>query len=298
MIEPYILSDLESQFLVERKSRNRSPKTIKLYSLELGYFLTWLETNNHPLTLDKLTPSILRAWLTALKTHRSKTGVGANWRIIKTFLNWIEFEYDLDGFKNPVKKIHMEPNRMIPLPEITLAEVQQLLDANETSRYALRNSALIRCFVDTGARGWELINMNREDVDLKTGSVLIKHGKGDKQRIVYLGAKTLKVVNDYLATRTDDNPALFVSDKNERFSFMGVRMIINRLCKTCGLKVYGLHAFRRCCSLNLYRKTKDIFFVSKYLGHSKVEVTLRYLNISNEDMKDSFKNFSPADLLN
>ena len=298
MLNHLLISDLGSQFLDERKSRNISPRTIKLYSVELKYFSNWLEENGYPnLNLNSLTPVILRKWFLSLSTHRNKGGIHCNYRIIKTFLNWIVFEYDLDTWKNPIKKVYVEENHTLPIPEIPISHVQKLLSASETGRNVLRDKAILKTLCDTAARGSELISMDLKDVDFKNGSVFLLTTKGDRPRVVYLGEKSLKSLKEYISTRTDNNPALFLNDEGNRLQFEGLRMLINRLCRKAGIKIYGVHSFRRISALTIYRKTKDIFFVSKYLGHSKIEVSLRYLNIGSEDMKSSFVNASPADLL-
>jgi integrase/recombinase XerD len=298
MIEPLLISSLVSDFLEERKTRNRSPMTLKLYTLELGYFCEWLDNNGFPnLTLNNLNTIILRSWFSSLGEHRNNGGVHCNYRIIKTFLNWITVEYELD-WKNPIKKVYMKTNKVLPLPEIPLSDVQKLLDACESSRNPTRDRAMLKALIDSGARGSEFVSLNRSDVNLKNGGVKILQGKGSKQRMVYLGDKSLKVLNEYLKSRTDDNPSLFVTDEDGRFAFMGLRMLVTRLCKRAGIKPIGVHSFRRACALTMYRKTKDIFFVSKYLGHSRIDVTIRYLNIGTEDLHESFLSASPADLLN
>ncbi len=298
MIEPLLISELTSEFLNERKLRNRSQMTLKLYTLELGYFCQWLDNNGFPnLTLNNLNTNILRGWFSSLGEHRNPGGVHCNYRVCKSFLNWITIEYELD-WKNPIKKVYMKTNKVLPLPEIPLSDVQKLLDVCDGGRHSNRDKAILKTLCDTGARGTEFVSLNKSDVDLKRGNVIITNGKGSKPRVVYLGDKSLKILNEYLKTRTDDNPALFVTDEGGRFAFMGLRMLVTRLCNRAGIKPVGLHSFRRTCALTMYRKTKDIFFVSKYLGHSKIEVTLRYLNIGNEDLHESFLTASPADLLN
>jgi integrase/recombinase XerD len=298
MIEQLLISDLVSQFLIERKSRNISPKTITLYSLELKYFCSWLEKNGYSnLSLNLLSPIILRKWFQSLSTHRNKGGIHCNYRVVKSFLNWINFEYELSEWKNPIKKVYIEPNKTLPLPEVPLDEVQKLLDVCDTGRNSLRDKCILKVLTDTAARGSELISLNVSDVDLKAGTIMIVCGKGSKPRMVYLGDKSLRNLREYLKNRNDTNPALFLNDEGERLKFFGLRMLITRLCNRAGIKVYGVHSFRRTSALTIYRKTKDIFFVSKYLGHSKIEVTIMYLNIGSEDLRSSFVVASPADSL-
>ncbi|RPI82101.1 MAG: site-specific tyrosine recombinase XerD, partial [Nitrosopumilales archaeon] len=118
--------------------------------------------------------------------------------------------------------------------------------------------------------------LNVGDINLTTGSVNVNHGKGNKFRIVWLGTSGLKAVKRYLEFRQDVKPnePLFLTDEGDRLQFFGLRMMITRLCNRAGLsKVWGLHCFRRCFAKTLYNKTRDIYLVSRLLGHSKIETT-------------------------
>lgn len=162
----------------------------------------------------------------------------------------------------------------------------------------LRNTCILLTLIDTGARASELLALNICDVDLRTGSVQILKGKGNKFRTVWLGKRSGRFLSNYLDHRNagQDEP-LFLNDENRRLKYFGLRMVITRLCKKAKIKYYSPHCFRRVCALTLYRKTRDIYFVSHYLGHSSPEVTRRYLNVNNEDLRDSFISNSPGDLL-
>jgi site-specific recombinase XerD len=265
MIEQLLISDLVAQFLIARTSRNMSPRTIKLYTVELKYFCNWLGENGYPdQSINALTPVILRKWFQSLSTHRNKGGTHCNFRILKTFLRWVDFEYEPEGWKNPIKKVFIEPNRTLPLPEIPLTEVQKLLDVCNTKN-GLRDKAILKFLCDTGVRGSELVAMNFEDVNLKNGTTMVQCGKGGKPRIVWLGTSGLKALNEYLETRTNLQPKqpLFLNDENERLKFFGLRMMINRLAIRAGTKKWGIHCFRRTFALTVYRKTRDIFFSFK-----------------------------------
>lgn len=299
MIEQITFSQISSEFLEERKSRNKSPLTVKLYQQELGYFSNWLEEKGIS-TLDKITPVLLRSWFSDLGTHRNKGGVHCNYRIVKTCLNWVDYEYEFQDWKNPIKKVHLEPNKIPPLQEIPLTDVQKLLDVCTWGFNQLRDRAILFTLVDTGVRGSELVALNVGDINLATGSVNVNHGKGNKFRIVWLGTSGLKAVKRYLEFRQDVKPdePLFLTDEGERLQFFGLRMMITRLCNRVEIKVYGLHCFRRCFAKTLYNKTRDIYLVSRLLGHTKIETTKRYLNIGNEDLGEAFLKVSPADCLN
>jgi len=106
--------------------------------------------------------------------------------------------------------------------------------------------------------------------------------------ISFLGNGSLTAIREYLESREDSFEPLFINDENQRLKFQGLRSLIIRLCKGAQVKIYPIHSFRRCFALTTYRKTKYIFLVSKLLHHSKIETTLRYLNIGSEELQASF----------
>ena len=296
MLKQLILSDYVEQFIFDRTSRGRSSKTIIYYSKELDYFLKFLASHN-VISLDQLSANILRMWFTDLRSHRNTGGVHANFRAVKSFMNWLWDEEDLD-IKNPINKMRIESNRIEPLPEIPLEVVRELLESCKAGNNSLRDIAIIQTLVDTGARASELLSLNIEDVG-EDGSVIIHHGKGNKSRVVWMGRNSTRVLKEYLATRTDakHSDPLFISTRNTRIKFFGLREIISRLCKRADVPIYGIHSFRRLFALSLFRQTNNIYLVSKLLGHSDLVVTTRYLNVGNADLKSQHNKHSPADLL-
>lgn len=292
--QTFSLSESAESFLFDRTSRGRSPRTVGFYRAELGYFEKWL---NRPLEVEKLTPDILRRYFVDLATHRNKGGVHCSYRVIKAYLNFIWDENDLD-IKNPIKKVKISPNKIPPLPEIPLADIQKLLAA-VSDRMRERDTAILKCLVDSGCRAQELLDLNVGDVNMTSGSVLIKHGKGDKYRTTFLGKSARKALSAYLATRqglTPESP-LFLNDTDERLKFFGLRQMVCRLCRRVGIPEYGLHAFRRCFAISCFRAGMDVMTVSRLLGHVSVEVTKRYLCIGNSDLQKAHNLVSPADTL-
>lgn len=295
MEEPLLFSVVKDEFLKERKSRGRAKGTLILYGHELDYFSNWLSTKN-TYYLNEITSPLLREWFTDLATHRNKNGVHCSFRIIKTLLRWVTTEYDLP-WKNPIEKVYVQQGKNLPLEEIPIDIVQKLIDYSKFSNQPRRDKAILKMLVDTGLRGTELLSLNRCDIDLRTGRVLVHYAKMGIPCISFLGNGSLTAVRDYLDNRKDSCEPLFINDEYQRLKFMGLRALITRLCRGAKVKIYPIHSFRRCFALTTYRKTKDIFLVSKLLHHSKIETTLRYLNIGSEELQESFLSASPADLL-
>lgn len=290
-----MIPKLISEFILDRESRNRSATTIKYYKLELKYFNQYLSEQNIT-TIEQITPTVLRMWFGELGTHRQQGGIAGSFRTIKSFLIWVWNEYDYQT-KNPIYKVNVSPAKNQPLPEIPIDAVKQLLTAC-VGYNSLRNQAILHFMVDTGVRASELTALNIEDIG-EDGSVMIRHGKGNKFRIGWMGKSSTKALRTYLKTRPDVLPtdALFISNRNKRVTFYGLREIIFGLCKRANITFYTPHSFRRLFALTLYRQTHDILLVQRLLGHINLIVTTRYLNIGNSDLKEQHNMHSPADLL-
>lgn len=298
MLSQQTISRTALEFIIERQSRGRTERTIKLYKLELNYFENWLKQKEYDTRIESLTPSILREWFSDLAVHRNKGGVHLNFRILRALLNFYDSEFD-PIWKNPIKKVHLEPNKIPPLEEIPLSDVQQLLNICDLTYNPIRNKCILKILVDTGVRASELLALDICDINLETGLVKILHGKGDKFRICWMGKNAIKTTKEFLITRPNAKPEdpLIVTDENKRMQFFGLRALIVRLCRKANIKTYSPHCFRRCFGLTIYRKTHDLFLCQKLLGHSQPSVTMRYLNVNNFDLADAHHAASPADLL-
>lgn len=294
-LEHQIFSQSESvtSFLTDRVSRGRAKGTVENYRFELSLFFRWWGSSE----IEKITPDILRKYYIELGTHRNKGGVHSSYRVVKCFLNFYWEENDI-AIKNPIKKVKIQNNKISPLPEFPLEDIQKMLGV-VSDRMRLRDTAILKCLTDSGARAQEFLDLNVEDVNLTTGTVLIRHGKGDKFRQTFFGNSARKALAEYLASRknvTPDSP-LWLNDTDERMKFYGLRMLIIRLCRRAGVAEKGVHSFRRTFALTLWRKGIDVLTISRLLGHTSIEVTKRYLNIGNEDLQKAHNLASPADCL-
>jgi site-specific recombinase XerD len=119
--------------------------------------------------------------------------------------------------------------------------------------------------------------MNINDIDLISGSVMIRYGKGGKTRMVFIGRKTRRAMRVYLRIRQDQNPALFVANDAERLTYDGLRQLLERRSKRAKLSSKPkLHSFRRAFALNMLRGGIDIFVLQRLMGHADLQVLRRY----------------------
>jgi site-specific recombinase XerD len=284
-----------SNFLTERRARGLSPRTIGLYQDVLGRFCRWLDDVG-VVKLEELTPDVIRQFLLYLEAGgHNAGGRHVYYRSIKAFLNWWEWENEGE-YRNPIKWVAPPKVLAEPLPGISLENAKRMVDACVTD-LADRDRSILLTLVDTGARRAELTALDVGDVDLASGEVMIRRGKGNKSRFVRMGEKCRRAVRRYLKGRkalTISSP-LFATDEEDRLTFPGLRQIIRRRAVDAGVKAPGLHDFRRCCAIALYRNGVDIYTISKYLGHAGIAITTRYIRLVDADVTEAHRRGSPVD---
>ena len=284
------------EFLRERRTRGLSKHTITFYDQELRYFVTWLRgVGVHQ--VEELTADLIRTYLLFKGETRNKGGVSAAFRAVRVLLFWYESEYDPESWKNPIRKVKVPSGKTEPLPGIDLVTWQKLFDAC-TGDLAGRDRAVLGVLLDTGCRASELIALNLDDLD-NTGALIIRHGKGDKRRTVFIGSETKKLLRRYLKTCGELKPGkpLFTNQTGGRLTYSGLRQIVKRLADRAGVDEPGLHDFRRACAVTLLRNGASLPEVSRLLGHSSYVVTARHLALVDDDLAKAHAANSPVDRL-
>ena len=140
----------------------------------------------------------------------------------------------------------------------------------------IRDLAMIDMLASTGMRVGELVLLNKSDINFNERECIV-FGKGDKERIVYFDARTKIHLMEYLQSRTDDNPALFVSLKvpNNRISIGGVEVRLRKFGKQLGLQKVHPHKFRRTLATMAIDKGMPIEQLQQLLGHRRIDTTLQ-----------------------
>ena len=156
----------------------------------------------------------------------------------------------------------------------------------------LRDLAMIDLLASTGIRVSELVRLNRSDIDFE-GRECIVFGKGSKERPVYFDARTKVHLKNYLDSRTDQNPALFVTLQNphERLKISGVEIRVRQLGRKLGVGRVHPHKFRRTLATKAIDKGMPVEQVQRLLGHSKIETTMEYAMVDQSNVKISHQKY-------
>lgn len=284
-------------FLLDRESRGLARGTLEYYHNELAAFMNFLDDQG-VISLDELTSGEIRKYMLQLRLRRNPGGVHASYRAIRAFLFWIEEEFEPENWKNPIRKVR-PPKMNRQAREGTSKEtIQALIKACDTDQ-ARRDRLIFLVLFDTGVRAAELLALDCGDIDLVTGVVTVRHGKGDKRRSTFLGRRTRKELRAYLRTREDLFPAapLFVTEDGDRLRYEGLRKVIHRRSEAAGVDPPGVHDFRRAFAVTMLRNGCELVQLAEMMGHASLEITRRYLKLVSDDLQRAHARSGPVDRL-
>lgn len=258
--------NLVESFLSAKRIEGCSEKTLKYYDSTIQAMLNSIGKGIKYIVTDDI-----RCYLTEYQTEKksSKVTIDNIRRILSSFFSWLEDEDYI--LKSPVRRIH-KVKTGTNIKETYSDEALELMRDNCTE---FRDLAMIDMLASTGMRVGEMVLLNRNDIDFNERECVV-FGKGDKERIVYFDARTKIHLQNYLDSRTDDNPALFVSlqSPHNRMNIGGIEVRLRQLGKRLGLNKVHPHKFRRTLATMAIDKGMPIEQLQQLLGHRRIDTTL------------------------
>lgn len=242
---------------------------------------------NKPIT--ELTTNDIRIYLYNLQKRRniSNHSVDCKRVVIHSFLEWCKNEEYIQ--KNPCNQIQPIKYEKKPREPLTDIELELVREACKS----VREKAIIELFYSTGCRVSEMVNLNKEDIDFKTGEVFL-FGKGNKHRISYLNAKSEVYVKKYLHMRKDNDCALFVSERKpyKRLSKTGIERIVRVIGERSDIErpLYP-HLIRHTTATDALKRGMNITELQAILGHQKLDTTMIYAKVSQDNVKYSHRKY-------
>ena len=264
-------------FISAKRVEGCSAKSLKYYSVTIATMLSAIQKDIRHINTDDL-----REYLTEYQNgkHASKVTIDNIRRILSSFFSWLEDEDYI--VKSPVRRIHKVKSTS------TIKEIysDESLETMRDNCVTIRDLAIIDMLASTGMRVGEMVLLNREDVDFQERECVVL-GKGDKERPVYFDARTKLHLQQYLDSRIDDNPALFVSLKApyNRLKIGGVEVRIRELGRRLGIKKAHPHKFRRTLATTVIDKGMPIEQLQTLLGHARIDTTLMYAKVKQSNVK-------------
>lgn len=275
--------ELLAAFVNAKRIEGCSEKTLKYYQSTINKMLS--DTDKH---ITHITTDDLREYLAEYQRANScsKGNIDNIRRILSSFFAWLEDEDYI--LKSPVRRIH----KIKSAKTVKETYTDEALERMRDNCGNLRDLAIIDMLASTGMRVGELVGLNIADVDFENRECVV-FGKGSKERPVYFDARTKIHLRNYLETRTDENPALFVSllKPNERLKISGVEIRLRNLGRMLGITKVHPHKFRRTLATRAIDKGMPIEQVQKLLGHSKIDTTMQYAMVDQNNVKISHRKY-------
>ena len=288
------------KFLVAKAVSGRTERTLDFYKKTLVFIF-----NRICKPADEVTTDDIRYYLAKRQTKDGISTVSANneLRVLKSFYTFLLSE-ELVA-KNPclkIEKIKQEKHKKEAFKEIEIEMIRNHCRTN-------REKAIVEILLSTGCRVSELVNI--KIADIKNDSLIV-HGKGKKDRTVYLNAKSILALQLYLQEREDDNPFLFASGDYDSAKYCKVKenwykearfvtdkhadkgtieAAVRRIGKRAGVEKVHPHRFRRTCATYALRRGMPIEQVSKMLGHNSIDTTMIYLDLSEDELHQAHKKY-------
>ena len=274
---------LKEEFLSAKQVEGCSERSVNYYSSTLDNLINALEK-----PFNQIETEDLRIYLSEYqkKNDASKQTIDNIRRILSSFFTWLEDEDYI--LKSPVRRIH----KIKTMKQVKETYSDEALEKLRDNCKTIRDLALIDMLASTGMRVGELVKLNRVDVDFVNRECVVL-GKGSKERVVYFDARTKLHLQNYLNSRTDDNEALFVSllEPHNRLEIAGVEIMLRKLGRSLEINKVHPHKFRRTLATRAIDKGMPIEQVQKLLGHQKIDTTMEYAIVDQQNVKNSHKKY-------
>ena len=276
-------SELLEMFISAKRVEGCSEKTLKYYKVTLVRLFDVMDMHVTHMKTDDL-----RNYLSDYQqtSQCTKANIDNIRRILSSFFAWLEDENYI--IKSPVRRIHKIKSSKVVKETYSDESMEIIRDQCG----CLRDLALIDLLASTGMRVGELVRLNRDDIDFENRECVV-FGKGSKERPVYFDARTKIHLKNYLDSRIDDEDALFVSllFPHKRLEISGVEIRLRELGRKLGITKVHPHKFRRTLATRAIDKGMPIEQVQRLLGHAKIDTTMQYAMVNQNNVKISHRKY-------
>lgn len=307
--DPQSLYRQMEAFLAWCEERNASAHTLRNWTLYLRYFVSWCDERGlgYP---QEVTRPVLERYQRYLFLLRKANGQPLSiasqlgrMHAVQAWFRWLVRSHRL--LYNPASDLEL-PRKETRLPRhvLSAAEVEQVLNVPDVgTAIGVRDRAMLETFYSTGMRRMELIHLHVHDVDYERGTVMIRQGKGRKDRMVPIGERALAWIAKYrdevrpeLALASDDG-TLFLTVEGLAFSDNRLSTVASKAVVAAGLgKIGSCHLFRHAMATQMLENGADIRYVQAMLGHADLKTTEIYTQVSIRALKDIHTATHPARL--
>lgn len=284
-----IIEEFISYLLIEK---NYSENTIYSYEEDIKNFDNFIKKD-----LTRVSREDIKNYIHLLsKENMKETSISRHISALKTFYKFLLIE----------KKINTDPCEGITSPKLpkklpkvlSLEEIDRLLDIEINDNFDIRNKAMLELMYSSGLRVSELISLKLNDVDLDMDYVRV-FGKGSKERIIPIGDYAKEALINYLNIRNNllkKEPCdfLFLNNHGKGMTRQGFFKIIKKIALGKNIKTdFSPHTLRHSFASHMLKGGADLRSIQELLGHSDISSTQIYTHISNEELKQNYKDFHP-----
>lgn len=307
--DPQSLYRQMMDFLMWLEERNASRHTLKHWTLYLRYFVTWCDERGVTRP-QEVTRPMLERYQRHLFLKRKKNGAplsattqASRITPIKKWFRWLVRSNRL--LYNPAADLDMpKVEERLPRHVLTVDEVERVLNLPDvTTPLGVRDRAMLETLYSTGMRRMEIIGLQQRGVDDERGTLMIRQGKGKKDRMVPIGDRALAWLARYrdevrpeLAIAGDDD-TLFLTVTGQAFSDNRMTQLVRNYVRGAGLGEIGsCHLFRHAMATQMLENGADVRYIQAMLGHADIKTTQVYTRVSIRALKDIHTATHPARL--
>ena len=290
------------------RARGWSERTIEAYEHNVRVFIAWLDEETDVTSLDEVTASTLGGYQVALLGEETRTGrLSISTQHVRLTALRAFFASLAEAGKlltNPARQLQLPKRRKsLPRPLLTPKEALRLLESIATKTpLGLRDRAMLEVLYATGIRASELCGLTIPDFDAASGVLLIRRGKGGKDRVVPLGPIACEVLSDYIATSRPrllgrkSTAEVFLSKRGETLHRNNLAAAVAGAARRAGIgKPIRPHRLRHACATHMLKGGADIRHIQKLLGHASLASTQIYTHVEISDLQAVHRRFHPRE---
>jgi integrase/recombinase XerD len=309
IVRSHILTSLMEKHLTALAVKNYSTYTIRNRRVHIGFFLDWCAERSIAEPVD-VTRTVLETYQRHLVHYRKSTGDPLSFRSqyarlvpLRVWFKWLAREHYL--LHNPASELELPRlGHRLPKAVLSIEEAERVLaQPNVADVLGLRDRAILETLYSTGMRRLEIATLKLQDIDLERGTVFIRQGKGNKDRMIPIGERAARWVAKYieesrpqLAAMPDDG-TVFVSNAGEIMTLDYLTQLVATHVDAAQIGKRGAcHMLRHTMATLMLEGGADIRFIQAMLGHADLKTTQIYTQVSIRQLQEIHRATHPAKL--
>lgn len=286
------------EYCTSMRANRKSYTTVNVYINNVLHFAKFVCNGDIEEDFYKhITPSDVENYMISLETKETASGIKrmgddilqSRWSSLNTFFDWCLKRGYID--KNPMGVVDRPKNntehKVTYLTKVEINKLFKAIDKNENEVFRMRDKTIIGLALATALRVSAIVNINVEDIDFENSVIQVVE-KRQKVREIPMGENTMNMLREYVKFRENeykdvDSQALFLTKGYNRLSVWDANDMLEKYCDWAGIKRVTFHKLRASSACALAKAGVPVKAIAQQLGHSGIGVTMRYLDVFNED---------------